>query len=100
MDRTASAAPPGRRCAKCRPQAKQKTIAGTSSHRLSGIHVVAEAVHPLGEEVAQLLALEALGRDEGPLNGAAKAEQNVYNIYKQGRAPKSFFFSGLLTRIY
>lgn len=42
------------------------------SYRLCGIHVVAEAMNPLGEEVPPLLALEVLGRDEGSLHGAAK----------------------------
>lgn len=39
------------------------------SHRLCGVHVVAEAMDPLGEEITQLLPLEALGRDVGPLHG-------------------------------
>ena len=61
------------RTRKAPTRARPNPALSCPSYRLCGIHVVAEAVNPLGEEVAQLLALEVLGWDEGSLNGTVEA---------------------------
>lgn len=55
------------------------------SYRLCGIHVVAEAVNPLGEKVAHPLALEVLGWDEGSLHGTVVCRRGRREGAKRAR---------------